>query len=81
MSTDNVMMEMASEQKIEKLHADTIDRVERYINQYHGGECDMRTLIRVIIKKLGEEQNSENGLRNCMVSASGGTMLLDPRRR
>ena len=50
------MREMASEMKIEKLHAGTIDRVERYINEFHGGECDMRTLIRVIIKLLEKER-------------------------
>lgn len=49
---NDVLAEMASEMNIEKLHADTIDRVERYINQYHGGDCDIRTLIRVIIKQL-----------------------------
>lgn len=48
----DMLAEMASEMNVEKLHADTIDRVERYVNQYHGGECDMRTLIRVIIKQL-----------------------------
>jgi hypothetical protein len=54
MDVDLAMKELASETRVEKLHADTIDRVERYINQYHGGECCTRTLIRIIIKELGK---------------------------
>ena len=52
---ERMMQAMADEARIEKLHADTIDRIERYINEFHAGECDMRTLIRIIIKKLETE--------------------------
>lgn len=57
---DDVLREMASEMKVEKLHADTIDRIERYINQYHGGECDVRTLVRIVIKQLAAEQETRS---------------------
>lgn len=50
---DRAMAEIASEARVERLYADVIDRVERHINQFHGGDTDMRSLIRVILKQIG----------------------------
>lgn len=50
------MLELASETKVQKLHADMIDRVERYVNQYHGGSTDIRSLVGVIIKLIDADR-------------------------
>jgi hypothetical protein len=61
LDVDRAMLELATETKVEKLNADVIDRVERYINRNHGGDCDMRTLIRVIITQLAPEARVTSG--------------------
>ena len=37
---------------IQKLHADLIDRVEREVNRRFGGECDLRSIVKITVEQI-----------------------------